>query len=482
LTGGPVAFDTSLATTVTNLANAINADAALNGIVTATTVGTDLILTADDSGTAFVASSSSVDNGGGAASVDTTTIPNHPADTYDVSIDGNSLTGGPVDFDTNLVTTVTNLANAINADPALSGIVTATTSGADLILTADNAGTAFVASSGPVDNGGGAATTDANQVANDPGLPQIDTVTLTAGGDNDTYNVTIDGNSLATDVDFRTDLATTAADLVTAINADAALSAIVTATDAGGGAITLTAVNNAANFTASTSFTDSTGATNATTTQNVSAQGTTHKAGEIVYNDSNGHYYLSRGDGSWENDTTRATDTSNILEFKDLGVSLPNLYDYDEYSSELAYSEDTIIRYGDNLYAARSFISKAEGTPIHNSEDWVRLQVSVSGVNDLLDESSTIDEFSIRDLRDFIQLVATARAQNAAQVNRLEVSSEMLTTHHSNLEEFQSRLRDVDVATESTQLAKANIKVQSSAALMAQANSSPNIAITLLQL
>jgi flagellin-like hook-associated protein FlgL len=270
--------------------------------------------------------------------------------------------------------------------------------------------------------------------------------------------------------------------LVTAINANAALSAIVTATDAGGGAITLTAVNNAANFTASTSFTDSTGATNATTTQNVSAQGTTHKAGEIVYNDSNGHYYLSRGDGSWENDTTRATDTSNILEFKDLGVSLPNLYDYDEYSSELAYSEDTIVRYGDNLYAARNFISKSEGTPIHNSEDWVRLQVSVSGVNDLLDESSTIDEFSIRDLRDFIQLVATARAQNAAQVNRLEVSSEMLTTHHSNLEEFQSRLRDVDVATESTQLAKANIKVQSSAALMAQANSSPNIAITLLQL
>jgi flagellin len=58
----------------------------------------------------------------------------------------------------------------------------------------------------------------------------------------------------------------------------------------------------------------------------------------------------------------------------------------------------------------------------------------------------------------------------------------MLTTHHSNLEEFQSRLRDVDVATESTQLAKANIKVQFSAALMAQANSSPNIAITLLQL
>jgi flagellin-like hook-associated protein FlgL len=482
LTGGPIAFDTDLATTVSNLAAAINADVALNGIVTATTSGADLILTADNSGTAFVASSSSTDNGGGAATNDVTTTANVPADTFDVTINGNSLTGGPIAFDTNLATTVSNLAAAINADVALNGIVTASTSGANLILTADTAGAAFTASSSSVDNGGGAAATDTTTVANDPGLPQIDTVTLTAGGQNDTFNVTIDGNSLAVDIDFRTDLATTAADLVSAINADATLSAIVTAADAGGGAFTLTAVDNAATFTSSTSFTDSTGATNATTTQNVSAQGTTHKAGEIVYDDSNGHYYLSRGDGTWENNTTRASDTSNIEEFKDLGFSLPNLYDYNEYNSESAYAEDDIVRYGENLYVAKTAISQAEGNPVQNSEDWVRLHVAVSGVNDLLDATSTMDEFSMRDIRDFIQLVATARAKNRALTQQLEMSGEMLKSNHSNLNDFHSRLTDVDVAAESTQMAKANIKVQSSVALMAQANSSPNIAITLLQL
>ena len=48
----------------------------------------------------------------------------------------------------------------------------------------------------------------------------------------------------------------------------------------------------------------------------------------------------------------------------------------------------------------------------------------------------------------------------------------------TNLESFQSRLMDVEVAAEPTQLAKAYIKVS----LMGPSNSSPNIAITLLQL
>jgi flagellin len=39
---------------------------------------------------------------------------------------------------------------------------------------------------------------------------------------------------------------------------------------------------------------------------------------------------------------------------------------------------------------------------------------------------------------------------------------------------------DVDIATESTNLAKYNILVQASAAMLAQANTTPNVALMLL--
>jgi len=286
---------------------------------------------------------------------------------------------------------------------------------------------------------------------------------------------------LAAEVSFDTDLATTAGNLAAAINADATLSAIVTAADAGGGSLTLTAVTNGATFTSSASSTDSTGVTSATTTTNVSSQGTTHQAGEVVYNDSNGRYYLSRGDGTWENNTTKASDTSNLEEFLDLGETLPELYDYDAYDSGNLYSEDDIVRYGDNLYVATTSIGKGEGVPIHNTTNWVRLNAIVSGVNDLLEADKSIHDFSIQDLKDFIQLVATARAQNGAETSSLEMSSELLSTNSSNLESYKSTLMDVDIATESTKLARASILVQSSASILAQANASQSVALTLLQ-
>ena len=87
-------------------------------------------------------------------------------------------------------------------------------------------------------------------------VAQVDTVTLTVGTANDTWNVTVDGTALATAVVFNTDLATTAADLVAAINSDATIAALVTAADAGTGALPLTAVTTGTGFTATSTATD----------------------------------------------------------------------------------------------------------------------------------------------------------------------------------------------------------------------------------
>jgi flagellin len=80
-----------------------------------------------------------------------------------------------------------------------------------------------------------------------------------------------------------------------------------------------------------------------------------------------------------------------------------------------------------------------------------------------------------------IQGVATMRANNGAEQSRLGFATELLTVNKSNLEAANSRIVDVDVAEESTQLARWNILVQSGTAMLAQANSSASMALKLLQ-
>lgn len=80
-----------------------------------------------------------------------------------------------------------------------------------------------------------------------------------------------------------------------------------------------------------------------------------------------------------------------------------------------------------------------------------------------------------------IQNVATFRANNGAEQSRLGFASEVLTTNKANLQAANSRIVDVDVAQESTQLARWNVLVQSGTAMLAQANQSAQTALRLIQ-
>ncbi len=80
-----------------------------------------------------------------------------------------------------------------------------------------------------------------------------------------------------------------------------------------------------------------------------------------------------------------------------------------------------------------------------------------------------------------IAAVATQRAQNGAESSRLLFSADMLSMNRTNLEAAVSRIVDVDVAAESTHLARNNILVQAGSAMLAQANSSTQSALRLLQ-
>jgi flagellin len=80
-----------------------------------------------------------------------------------------------------------------------------------------------------------------------------------------------------------------------------------------------------------------------------------------------------------------------------------------------------------------------------------------------------------------LQNVATFRATNGAEQSRFSFAAELLTINKANLEAATSRIMDVDVAQESTQLARFNTLVQAGTAMLAQANQSPQTALRLLQ-
>ena len=79
-----------------------------------------------------------------------------------------------------------------------------------------------------------------------------------------------------------------------------------------------------------------------------------------------------------------------------------------------------------------------------------------------------------------LQNIATLRAENGGSVSRLQFAQESASQQRTNLEAANGRIVDVDIATESTLLAKYNILVQASASMLSQANSSPNVALMLL--
>jgi flagellin len=79
-----------------------------------------------------------------------------------------------------------------------------------------------------------------------------------------------------------------------------------------------------------------------------------------------------------------------------------------------------------------------------------------------------------------IDQLSTDRANVGANVSRLNSTSEQLSILKDNISAANSRIKDVDVAEESTQFARFNILVQAGTAMLAQANSSPQSALRLL--
>ncbi len=88
---------------------------------------------------------------------------------------------------------------------------------------------------------------------------------------------------------------------------------------------------------------------------------------------------------------------------------------------------------------------------------------------------------SLEKVKTAITNVAGHRASIGADLSRLMMTNDHLSVLSENLSASVSRIKDVDVASESAKYAKYNILVQSGTAMLAQANSLPQSALRLLQ-
>ncbi len=143
-----------------------------------------------------------------------------------------------------------------------------------------------------------------------------------------------------------------------------------------------------------------------------------------------------------------------------------------------------ITLFGPNASGLTVTIGQAVGQEMTINESNLRtggmlaiINQDITGAYDL----ASNDTDAIQKITDAIQHVATERATLGAAQSRLELAATTLQVEYENLSSAISRIRDVDVAEESTQLAKYNILVQSGTSMLAQANQTPQTVLKLLQ-
>jgi flagellin len=92
-----------------------------------------------------------------------------------------------------------------------------------------------------------------------------------------------------------------------------------------------------------------------------------------------------------------------------------------------------------------------------------------------------LEDISVGVITKALENIAFLRAQNGGTASRLAFNSESLVTQKTNMRAALGRMIDVDIAEETTNLAKYSVLSQASASILAQANANTEIALMLLR-
>ena len=96
-------------------------------------------------------------------------------------------------------------------------------------------------------------------------------------------------------------------------------------------------------------------------------------------------------------------------------------------------------------------------------------------------DAISLTDVSVGVFTQAIENLATLRADNGGSMSRLRHAAEDVALQKTNMIAANGRIKDVDIATESTNLAKYQVLVQASASMLAQANTNTDVALMLLR-
>jgi len=109
-------------------------------------------------------------------------------------------------------------------------------------------------------------------------------------------------------------------------------------------------------------------------------------------------------------------------------------------------------------------------------------KVNTSGIGVAAESISTQTgaKDSLSAIDDAIKSISGTRGGLGATQNRLSITVNNLATQRENISAANSRIRDVDVATETVNMTRSQILMQAGVAVLAQANQLPGMALNLI--
>jgi flagellin len=107
------------------------------------------------------------------------------------------------------------------------------------------------------------------------------------------------------------------------------------------------------------------------------------------------------------------------------------------------------------------------------------LSYSINGST--ISEGQSASRLALDAINNAISSLASTRGTLGAVESRLNVAITSLTVARENFLAAESRIRDVDVATEAAELTRLGILQQAGAAVLAQANQQPSLALSLIR-
>lgn len=136
---------------------------------------------------------------------------------------------------------------------------------------------------------------------------------------------------------------------------------------------------------------------------------------------------------------------------------------------------------GQSIFNSAAVSTAINADGVTDSVAAITLTTSTLGITSLLVTSTASAVAAVSTLNTAIESLTTQRATTNADIAKFNFHVQNINTESVNIQAANGRIKDLDIASESTLLSKNNILLQASTSMLAQANSSQQAVLSLLR-